>query len=535
MSRNRIKLVLVVVFIALLLPLLVVYSQDAELTTLRVGTTYIIDTINPATSFYGFNIHGLWWDTIVETAGGSVVEPGLAESWSVSDDGLVWTFSIREGLTFTDGTPATAEDAAWTINWVIENEIPTMISYMTNVDHAEAPDATTLQIYLSAPVPNMISSKLLYLYIVPSHIWEGMSAQDITEYNDSAATIGVGPYRYVDFRPGEYLILEAYENYWAGPPPVDQIIYQEYANEDAMIQALLAGEIDLITSVPNSGTQTLQEAENITVSIGDDFRIAELIVNSSQEGTQPPSLNDSAVRLAINHAIDKQQINTIGYLGYAQLATTFLPPIYGDFHNSDIQDIPFDTAEGNRVLDEAGYLDSNGDGIREYSDGSPLEYRLYAPDSDAYYVRILEIIADGLSQVGILAFPTALADDQLIALQVDYDYDLVFWDWFFDPDAAFAASIFTCAETVDGGWSDSGYCNPEYDTLFEAQSTALDHDARREILWQMQQMIFDDRPYIVVVYPQTISAYRSDRFTFSDDLAILPLKWALFHGFARVE
>jgi peptide/nickel transport system substrate-binding protein len=278
----------------------------------------------------------------------------------------------------------------------------------------------------------------------------------------------------------------------------------------------------------------MQEAPNVRVSIADDFKLEELIVNSSPDGTHPASLNDPAVRLAIAHAIDKQTISTVGYLGHATLANTVLPTAMGRFHNDQIADVPFDLGAANQALDDAGYKDTNGDGIREYSDGTPLQYRLYAPDSDAYYARIIEIISNDLKEIGIDAPPQTLSDDSLVALQVDYDNDLIYWGWNFDPDPGFALSIFTCAETEDGGWSDSGYCNADYDALYHQQSVTLDENARRDIIWQMQQKLFDDKPYIPVVYPQAISAYRSDRFRFADDVARLNTVWALFHDFSVV-
>ncbi|MCA9915076.1 MAG: ABC transporter substrate-binding protein, partial [Anaerolineae bacterium] len=232
----------VILFIlALLLP--VAAGAQDQPTTLRVGTTYIMDTINPANGFYGYNIRPLWQDTLVEWAGGQNFEPGLAENWSVSDDGLVWQFKIREGVTYSDGAPLTANEVAWSLNWVIDNEIPSMISYLSNIETVEALDPTTLQMTLGAPVPDMISAKLLFVWIVAPQVWENISGDDITTYSEYDAVLGSGPYMLTDFQEGEYMIMDANPNYWGGKPPVDRIIYQEYANDDAMIQALLAGEI----------------------------------------------------------------------------------------------------------------------------------------------------------------------------------------------------------------------------------------------------------------------------------------------------
>src|SRR5690606_25334107 len=140
-----------------------------------------------------------------------------------------------------------------------------------------------------------------------------------------------------------------------------------------------------------------------------------------------------------------------------------------------------------------------------------------------------------LADIGISTLPTVMSDDSLLALQVDYDNDLIYWGWNFDPDPGFALNVFTCAETVDGGWSDSGYCNEEYDALYQAQSTATDPDERREIIWRMQELLFEDKPYIPVVYPLSISAYRSDRVKFSPEFATQPLYWALYNGFSFVD
>ncbi|MFZ5915438.1 MAG: ABC transporter substrate-binding protein [Chloroflexota bacterium] len=485
----------------------------AEPVTLNVGTTYIWDTANPTFGWYNYGLRYLIYDTLVEEAGISDFVPGLAESWQVSDDGLVWTFKIREGVAFHDGTPCTAEDVAWSLNWTIENEIETFSFYLVNFGEIVALDPTTLQVTLSEPVGNM-EYLLMYVWILPKSVWGEMTYDDIMEFEDLAAGIGTGPYKLVDWVEGEYLILEANENYWRGAPAIDRIVWREYATEDAAVQALIAGEIDAVASdtIPNTAVATLQTEPNIKVPIMESTAIDELILNSHENGTQPASLWDPAVRLAIAYAIDKQQIVNVAYLGYADPASVIIPTSMGDWHNSDVVDIPFDPVEGNRILEEAGYLDSDGDGVREDKDGNPLEYRLYAAE-DATPARILEIISDGLAQVGISAPPTLMDEDSLIGLYPAFDFDLIYWGWGLDPDPDFAMLIFTCDQREEGGWNDSGYCNDEFEALYLQQAVTVDHEARRQIIWQMQEKLFDERPYIVLTYYKNVQAYRSDRFT----------------------
>jgi peptide/nickel transport system substrate-binding protein len=487
--------------------------EAQEPVTLRVGITYIWDTANPAIGWYNYTLRYLLYDTLVEEAGISNFVPGLAESWEVSDDGLVWTFKIREGVTFHDGTPCTAEDVAWSLNWTIENEIETFAFYLVNFAEIVALDPTTLQVTLSDPVGNM-EYLLMYVWILPRSVWEGMTYDDILEFEDLSAGIGTGPYKLVDWVEGEYLILEANKEYWRGAPAIDRVVWQEYATEDAAVGALLAGEIDVVAAdtIPATAIQTLEEEENIEVPIMQSTAIDELIINSHENGSQPASLNDQAVRLAIAYAIDKQQIVNVAYLGYAEPASVVVPRSMGDWHNSDVQDIPFDPAEGNRILEEAGYVDSDDDGIREDKDGNPLEYRLYATE-DATPVRILEIISDGLAQIGISAPPTPMDEDSLIGLYPDFDFDLIYWGWGLDPDPDFAMLIFTCDQREEGGWSDSGYCDADFEEMYLEQAVTVNHEARRELIWQMEEKLFNERPYIVLTYPKTMQAYRSDRFT----------------------
>jgi peptide/nickel transport system substrate-binding protein len=484
-----------------------------EPVTLNVGTTYIWDTANPTFGWYGYTIRYMIYDTLVEEQGISNFQPGLAESWEVSDDGLVWTFKIREGVKFHDGTPCDANAVAWSLNWTLENDVETFAFYLYNFEDIVALDDTTLQVTLSEPVGNM-EYLLMYVWILPESVYGSMTYDEVMEFEDISAAIGTGPYILKEWSEGEYMILEANKDYWRTTPVIDRIVYHEYATEDAVVQALLAGEIDVIDAdvIPSTAIQTLQDAENVEVPIMESTTIDELIINSHEDGTQPASLWDQDIRLAMAYAIDQQQIINVAYLGYAEAATTVVPTSLGDWHNSDVQPIPFDIAEGNRILDAAGYMDSDGDGVREYSDGSPLEYRLYATD-DAKEARMLETISDGLSQIGISAPPTLMDEDSLIALYPAFDFDLILWAWGLDPDPDFAMLIFTCDQRAEGGWSDSGYCDQDFEQMYLDQGVAFDHETRRKLIWTMQEKLFNERPYIVLTYAKNIQAYRSDRFT----------------------
>jgi peptide/nickel transport system substrate-binding protein len=125
----------------------------------------------------------------------------------------------------------------------------------------------------------------------------------------------------------------------------------------------------------------------------------------------------------------------------------------------------------------------------------------------------------------------AMDEDSLIALYPDFDFDLIYWGWGLDPDPDFAMLIFTCDEREEGGWNDSGYCDAGFDEMYFAQAVAGSHEERRQLIWDMQKQIFEDRPYITLTYPQNVQAYNSERFTgFSLESGGLLWKWAFLQG-----
>jgi peptide/nickel transport system substrate-binding protein len=494
---------------------------------MRVGTTSFWDGNNLGVEVTGWLVYRLLFDSIVEFGPNGAFIGGLAESWSVDDTGLVWTFNIHEGVTFHDGTPCTAEDIAWSLTWMEEIGYDS-IAYMWSglFEDVVALDDTTLQITTFTPLSYM-EYVLSYSFVVPMSVWGEMTDHDtMAAYTEDDATIGTGPFTFVEWVPDEYLILDTNKDYWGTVPAFDQLIFQQYATEDAMVNALLAEEIDGVSFVPATAIETLQDNPNTEVVIWEGWGVDELTINSYSEGTQPESLKDPVVRLAIEYAIDRDQINDVVYLGYYKPATTIMAPVLGDWHNDELETISFDIDEANKVLDDAGYVDSDSDGVREFSDGSLLEYRFLIDDA-ASSARLAEVIKNGLAQAGITVNIEAVDyNTQMYNVFYYYDYDLTYWYWGADPDPDFLGTVFSCDQLW--WWNDSGYCDEEYDALYAASRTAIDLDERIGYVWQMQEKIYNDRPWIALLYGSVISSYRSDQFTgFSPEARYLFGKWSI--------
>jgi peptide/nickel transport system substrate-binding protein len=355
-----------------------------------------------------------------------------------------------------------------------------------------------------------------------------MTYDEILEYNELDSLTGSGPFKAVDFALDEYMIVEAFDEYWGGHPVVDKIIYQAYASDDARVQALHAGEVDFIDWAPYTGVEALLADDHLTVVPLGSFGCYNLIINSLEGGPYPEALNDPAVRRAIAFAIDKEQIISVAYAGYGDIADSIIPPTMGKWYNSELEQIPYDTEEGSRILEEAGYVDSDGDGVREDLDGNPMSYRLNANESPKN-ARLLEIISDGLAKIGIDAPP--LLDADLDDFYPEYDFDILVWGWDWDVEPASALVVFTCDEVGDGGWNDAGYCNPYYDELYEKQAASLDPEERKDIIWEMQEIFYNDRAYVMLLYDVNVQAYNKDKFNFFDYVSISMLtKMTLIKG-----
>jgi peptide/nickel transport system substrate-binding protein len=225
-------------------------------------------------------------------------------------------------------------------------------------------------------------------------------------------------------------------------------------------------------------------------------------------------LRDRNVRLALAHATDKQKIIDVVLLGLGTPGLTLVPDGLGLYYNDTITDYEYDPTLANQILDDAGFLDSDGDGVREMPDGGePLNFRLNWADDSPNYPREAELLNEMWGQVGIATELQGLDPDALTSICCPtFDFDVILWGWGSDPDPGFLLSVMTTDEIPTGN-SETAYSNPAYDQLYVEQATELDLDRRRELIWQMQEIAHQDIPYIVPYYDQAVQAYRTDRFS----------------------
>jgi len=508
--------------------------------TVRIGWGGAPADLNPGIGVLveDYTLYELVYNTPISLDLDGNYVPELATDWYVSDDDLVWTMKLAEGVTFHDGTPLTSEDVKFTLELYRDTEdFVFMPSYFDGDEVIEAPDPTTVTITKEVPTGSF-EGRMVFMYILPKHIWEN---EDPATF-DNAAMIGSGSFKLTEYRQGEYLRLAANTDYWGGAPIVDEVIFQTFENADARVQALINGDVDMVTEFPATAIPTLEANPNITVATGEPLApdLTDIIFNVTEPEDCPaddgvctghPALRDLQVRRALAHAVDKQQLITTLLLGLGTPGRAIVPTGLGVWFNDALEDYAFDLNEANRLLDEAGYLDTDDNGTRECpaamdcGDQPELRFRLNYPEDSDTAPRLAQTLADWWRQIGVELQIQVLDSDTLTSVCCpSFDYDVIIWGWGSDPDPGFLLSVLTCDE-IPTGTNESGYCNPEFDALYAAQQAETDLDTRVAMVHEMQQILMDDLPYIIPFCALSSQAYRNDRFVgWRDDANKLALE-----------
>jgi peptide/nickel transport system substrate-binding protein len=464
---------------------------------------------------------------------------GLVTNVAVSDDGLTYTYTIKDGITWSDGEPLTAEDVAFTLNLYKGNHAYLPQNYLTLIDgDVKALDDTTVQFTTKSPT-SLYSGSVAYMYdyILPEHIWSDPSiVGDHPKQYRNVPNVGSGPFIITEFKTGEYIRMEQ-NPYWSGPKPaVDEIIYRIFKNEDALAEALKQGEIDFAYFTSSNIYNDLSNQPNIDVMNGTIPSFSEIGMNTGSayqpktdvftpHGDGHPALTDVTVRRAIRMAIDSDTLTEKVLQGYGVPGDSIIPPVSVEgarWAPTGDEVIPFDIEGAKQLLEDAGYTDTDGDGVREMPPGSldpgrPLEFRYYVRSNEQTSVDASQYIAPWLKEIGIKADVEVVTSGRLGDIINEGTYDLFSWGWIPDPDPDSALSWFTCDQRPPDGSSygnnDSYYCNPEYDQMYDEQRTTTDPAKRWEIVHEMQKIYYEDAAYAVMWYDPILSAWRSDRFT----------------------
>jgi peptide/nickel transport system substrate-binding protein len=489
-------------------------SGGKEGGTFRMGTSSRIDSLNPYVAFNqdAYNAFMYIYPFLVQyDKTNQKFAPDFAKSWTTSADGKTWTFKTVDGAKWSDGEPLTAEDAAWTINTDIKYKsggAANAAGLIAHIKNAEATDPNTLVVHYEAPAGNVLG-QFQQFAILPKHIWEqhlGNKGNDLKTFANNAPVVGAGPFNLTKFKKDQIALFQKNADFYGPKPKVSTFGLRMFSNDDALVSALKAGEIDSIEELPPTSIKTLENAD-FAVSKVPGVDQTDFIINSSSNKKSHPELQNPKVRQAFDLAIDRQQVVNVVFLGAAKPGATIIPEATGDWFNTNIQPTPFSPGESNRILDELGYK-KGGDGIR-VANGQKMAYEVITPTDLHSANRTFQILQPAFRKIGVQLTQKALdstaAFDAMTAPDGKYaNFDIALWDWvgLMDPD--FMLSVVTCDQW--SGWNDSGFCDKKYDAMYSKQQLTPDQSQRKDVVWQMQSYLAEKRPYLWIAALDHIAA-----------------------------
>ncbi len=510
-------------------------ARAADPLVLRVGTTQDLDSLNPFQTalVVGYEAFTLNYQPLVGWGSNLETIPGYASTWAQSADGLSWTFTIDPNLTWSDGTPATSEDARWTLQFILDAVkagksvgLGYLDPYVKDagITKIEAPDPQTLVLTTDHPNNKVLQ---MYLPILPKHIWKDVTLETVATFTNDpkpgAPIVGTGPYQAVEWQTGQFIRFQRNPNYLGKQGAADQVVLQVFKNADTMVQALKSGELDYAKGVNPPQLDQLKTQSNVVTAVGQSNGFTELGFNTYAKdipggGASTKALRDPAFRDALGYAIDKQLLVDKILGGYGTVGTTQIPPFEVKWHADPANPRTFSIDTAKQKLDAAGYaLDANG--RRLDKEGKPINLRLYMPDNNDTYPKAAQFIQDWYGQLGIKVttqvFDSATLTDILLPPEAGgatnkANFDMFIWGWGGDVDPNALLKIFLTSQI--GGSSDSLYSNPAYDKLFTEQNVATTDAARKALIDQMQNIVYDQAPYHILFYDSNLDAYRTDRF-----------------------
>ncbi|MDX6407683.1 MAG: peptide/nickel transport system substrate-binding protein [Gaiellaceae bacterium] len=482
--------------------------------TFRIGTSSRIDSLNPYVAFNqdAYSTFEYIYPFLIQYDAANLrYAPDFAVSWKASKDGKTWTFKTRENAKWSDGKPLTAADAAWTINADIKYKdggAANAAGLIAHIKGASAPNPTTLVVRYVAAAGNVLG-QFQQFAILPKHIWSkytGHKGADLKTFSNKAPVVGAGPFKLVKFTKDSIALFQRNDSFYGPKPQADGFGLRMFSNDDALVTALKSHEIDAIEDVPGTAIATLQKA-GFAVKAVPGVDQTDFIINSNPKKPKNRELLNLKLREAFDHAIDRNRIVRVVFLGKAKPGVSIIPPATGEWHNTGLKPVSFDLSQANKILDGLGYKKGAG-GIRK-ANGHAMSYQVIAPTDVSSVDRTFQIIQSDFRKIGVKlaqkALDSSAAFDAITAPGTKYlNFDLAMWDWVALMDPDFMLSVVTCSQF--GGWSDSGFCDKKYDRMYNQQQLTPDQGKRRQVVWDMQTYLYAKRPYLWLAAQDHVSA-----------------------------
>jgi len=407
------------------------------------------------------------------------VIPWLADNWDVSEDGTEWIFTLHSGVAWHDGEPLTAEDVAFTFDYLKEHQESFQWSWpVDKVARTEIVDERTVTLYLTEPIAGCHVDLVGSVPIIPKHVWENV--EDPAKFTAEEAVIGTGPFKLVEYSKEEArYIYGANADYFKGSPAVDTLTFIKVENEAL---ALETGTTDYASfwGKEIEAVQAFEDNENYGIIGGPSFWVLQMIFN-----TQKTPFDDVELRRAVAHAIDREEIVEQVTHGGAIVASLGIISPFTDWHNPNLPVYEYDPAKAKAMLEDLGVTD--------------LNLMLITTSG---FAREAELVQADLAEIGIEVEVQTGDRSTIDGLLREGNFDLAI-----NGHGGIANPAILRTPT----WPAESYSNDEYDQLYQQQASTVDEEARRELVWQLQAIIAEDLPVLTLWHPKMWTVYDASK------------------------
>ncbi|MCD6520601.1 MAG: peptide ABC transporter substrate-binding protein [Anaerolineae bacterium] len=422
------------------------------------------------------------------------VIPDLAESWEISQDGTEYTFHLRQDVFWHDGAPFTADDVVFTISAIQHPEFPgpPFLAEMWRTVVVNRLDDYTVQFVLREPFAPFLDYTTMG--ILPAHILGGLSIKALGESKFNAAPIGTGPFKVAEVS-ARRIVLEANTNFYRGRPYLDRIEFIFYPDAPSVIEARKRGEVMGIARVPAVYLQQVAKDENLRLYTAPLSGYNLVFLNLDRGIFQ-----DRAVRQALMWALDRQKLVDEVLEGQGVVIDSPVLP-YSWAYNANVPKYRYDPRKAKTILEEAGWFDDDGDGVRERG-SLKLEFTLLTDEDDPVRVQLIQAISEQLAKVGIHAIPKAVPWEELVGQHLRLRrFDALLCGWQNLPPDPDLYPYWHSSQANEDGLNFANYISEEADALLAEARLTNNRERRLELYYRFQELFAEDVPSLLLYQP----------------------------------
>jgi peptide/nickel transport system substrate-binding protein len=497
-------------------------EQEEGYTTAETsGGTFVdsnvndIQTIHPLIADDGdsLGVVSMLYDSLVggDIRTGQPAPLGLADQWEIASDDRTYTFFLNKDAKWHDGTPITAADVQFTFDSLKDPDLGSSYSqsFLESTESWRIIDDHTFEVVAKEPLVTFLYD--MFAIVIPKHIWESVPVKDWrtdggATGQDPSRVVGSGAFKFQEWKQGESITLVRNDDYYQKVPYIDSYVIRIWPDQTAVLNGLLNAEIDVAALQP-ADVETVKGTEGLMVATYPTRSFTYYMTNMDPAKTE--LFGDTPVRQALLHGLDRDSIVNNIWLGFAEVARGTQPVISYAYAPDQIKTVyNYDPEKAKSLLAEAGWTDTNGDGIVD-KDGKPFSFEMIYGSGSPTVDQLVAYMQDAWKAIGVEMTPRAMEFSALVeVITGDHNFDVAMlafsWDASFIQDAMFGCNQY------EGGFNMVKYCNPKVDEINNTAKRTFEEDERAKLIIEATNIVNDDLPVAVMHFSKANVGF-SDR------------------------